>query len=44
VNLPSVSEAVHAGGKRGTKSVETKEIGGDKVGELKRGEEDKQWI
>ena len=36
--LPSISEAVHAAGKRGTKGVESEEISSNKVGKLKRGE------
>ena len=42
--LPSISEAVHAAGKRGTKGVESEEISSDKVGKLKRGEEGKRQI
>ena len=43
-NSPSVSEAVHATGKRGTKGVESEEISSNKVGKLKRVEGKEQLI
>ena len=43
-NSPSVSEAVHATGKRGTKGVESEEISSDIVGKLKREEEKQRLI
>ena len=43
-NSPSISEAVHAAGKRGTKGVESEEISSNKVGKLKRAEGKEQLI